>query len=299
MTTEIATTTPRAVAPPGAVEEQFDFRALKEFAGYVGEDPMGIYARMAKMKAYGLNPAHYDECIDILNIGGRKQFSLSTKAMGSLVKRHPRYDYQIVKFEADEAQIKFFDKELNVEHVHSMTRQQADDAGYSKAGNSIKDGWKKQPALMLFYRCLAQGTRVFCPDVLGGANAYDQDEIPRVIEGEYREVVDEGVPPAPSTPPPAAIPAPSALERAVTWCRAGVGSPAYTASKADATSRKALELVADHHKINLNDAEDWSAEWLTLDPQGRMNAVVSLHDNGTLPDLTADVINAQTDVEDF
>lgn len=296
MTTEIATTQPTGLAPA----EEFDFRALKEFADYVGDDPWGVYARMAKMKAYGLNPAHYDECIDILDIQGRKQFSLTTKAMGALCKSHPRYDYSIVKFEDDEAQIKFFDKELGVEHVHSMTRKQADEAGYSKTSKGIKDQWKKQPALMLFYRCLSQGIRVFCPDVLGGANAYDQDEIPKVIEAEYREVIDGGVPPTPSTPPPSkSLPTPSALEKAISWCRAGVGSASYTASKGEASVNKALSLVADLHGVNPDADDAWSADWSALDVAGKMAAVIEFHESGKLPDLTAGVIDAQTDVETF
>lgn len=48
-----------------------------------------------------------------------------------------------------------------------------DDA--TRMGLAGKDNWKKQPAVMLFWRCFSKGARMHCPHLIGGA--YLPDEI--------------------------------------------------------------------------------------------------------------------------
>lgn len=141
------------------------------YAEKMEQSPAGVFARMEKAIAYGFNPAHYDEVIDAVQRGGKTVLSLSGKAHGALVKQSGRYDYEILTSTEDLCEIKFTDNGGNP-FVESMTRAQADQAGYS-------DGfaWKSMPLLMLFYRTLTQGVRRYCPDVLGGADGYTPEEL--------------------------------------------------------------------------------------------------------------------------
>lgn len=160
------------------------------YAEKMDEAPAGVFARMEKARAYGFDPAHYDEVIDAVERGGKTVLELSAKAKGALVKSSGRYDYRILKSDEKVCEIEFTDRGENP-FVESMTVGEADKAGYTKGFS-----WKSMPKLMLFYRTLSQGVRRYCPDVLGGADGYDIYELEpfgfqRVDEADAKEATEK------------------------------------------------------------------------------------------------------------
>lgn len=256
--------------------------------------PAGVFARMEKASAYGFNPAHYDEVIDAVERQGKVVLSLSAKAMGALVKQSGRYDYKILQSTEDVCEIEFTDNGDNP-FVEKMTRSQADKAGYSKGF-----AWRTMPLLMLFYRTLSQGVRRYCPDVLGGANGYDAEELeafgfkrvdedgatipqntpaaPEPVVVTPEPVVEEGedIPGWEDTP--AVIPQPTPkdakLEKVLTWCE----DPKQTAE----LSLKALEIVMMHHNLTEGSALfDNAFEYADL--EGRKKMILEVYDSGNIP----------------
>ena len=288
MANELAT-----IAPTSMTE-------LVKFGEYVSKDKWGVVAKMGAAQAYGFHPALYNDVIYLMDIRGEKMWGLSTKAIGALIQRHPKYDYTPTKREKDICTIRFYKKSEMTGEVefydHSMTRAQADNAGYSQDKKGIKYNWQKYPEQMLFYRCLAEGTRTFCPEVLGGGNAYDVDEIQdariitdaEVIEVTPNEVEDvihidaadaEIIEPSKEPDPQ--------LLKAVQWCR-GVGNGdiinSNSTDKTEELANRALTRVLQYHNLN-EDSGDCTDRWLELSPMRKVVAVVTIFDTGELTSI--------------
>lgn len=293
MANELAT-----IAPTSMTE-------LVKFGEYVSKDKWGVVAKMGAAQAYGFHPALYNDVIYLMEIRGEKMWGLSTKAIGALIQRHPKYDYTPTTRTAQECAIRFYKKSEMTGEVetydHTMTRQQADNAGYSQQGNKVKYNWQKYPEQMLFYRCLAEGTRTFCPEVLGGGNAYDVDEISgariirdaEVIETEVIETEDnrviEVVPI--EAEEPQVIPTRPVLDdktsKAVQWCRGVVNGDIVNtndSTKTEELANRALTRVLAYHNLNEND-EAFINRWTELSPAGKVAAVVTIFDSGDLTSI--------------
>lgn len=208
-----------------------DMGGLVKFAEYIDEDPYGVLAKMGVAQALGFHPALYSDVIYIMDRSGKKTFGVSSKACGALIQKHPKYDYTVVLREPDRCEIKFHKKsDLTGEvdsYVHKMDIRYAENAGWTSQNAW---NWKKYPAQMLFYRCLMEGARTFCPEVLGGGNAYSIDEMPgaKIVDGNYTDIVEgeviEAIPIESAISEPVieiVEPEPVADEktlRAVAWC---------------------------------------------------------------------------------
>ena len=125
--------------------------------------------------------------------------SLSANLLGTLVKRHPHYDFRVAEVTAEKAVLRFLERGVEIGRSE-FTIEQAKRAGLVRS----KSGWEKYPEAMLFARALSQGVRWYCPEVTAGSPAYtpeelgaDVDERGEVVEAE---IVDE--PAEQPAPPP-------------------------------------------------------------------------------------------------
>lgn len=97
--------------------------------------------------------------------------TLAANLIAGQIKRHPTYDYRVIRREANGCEIEFFDRETS---LGSMTWDETD---AKAAGLLGKKNWRSYPRDMYFARCLTAGARTFCPDVLGGSPIYTAEEL--------------------------------------------------------------------------------------------------------------------------
>lgn len=265
-----------------------------QYAEIMEAKPSGVFARMEKARAYGFDPAHYDEVIDAQKRGNDIILTLSGKAHGALVKSSGRYDYRILTSTEDLCEIEFTDNGEKP-FVEKMTRKQADQAGYSKGF-----AWKTMPLLMLFYRTLTQGVRRYCPDVLGGADGYTPEELEAF--GFTRVDSEESVQVAQPAPAPQVetivingeaveaeeipgwddidtskvdmTPLPDKIQKVLSWCE--------DASDTRELSLKALEHIMMHHNITEGSAA-FDNLFASEDLEGRKRLVLEIFDAGEIP----------------
>jgi hypothetical protein len=155
-------------------------------------------------REYGFGPIASMTGIHLVN----GKITLGADMLAKAVKRHPHYDYQVIKLEADECILEFFrdGKRLG---TSSLTMQQARDAKMNQSWDKQKSAWKEKipwknfPRNMLFARCISNGVKWFCPDAVG-AVTYTPDEMGAETD-ERGEMIDVTPTPAPqsaaSTPP--------------------------------------------------------------------------------------------------
>ena len=114
--------------------------------------------------------------------------TLSANLIAAAIKRTTKYNYRVVRQDAEACVIKFLELGEEIGEF-SFTMKEAQQAGL--AG---KDIWRKFPKAMLFARTLSAGARTFCPDVFGGPvyapEDFDAviDDNGDVIEGVVKEV---------------------------------------------------------------------------------------------------------------
>lgn len=97
--------------------------------------------------------------------------TLAANLIAGQIKRHPRYNYKVIRREADGCELEFF------EDGQSAGRMTFEKKDATAAGLLGKMNWKKYPRDMYFARCLTAGARTFCPDVLGGSPIYTAEEL--------------------------------------------------------------------------------------------------------------------------
>lgn len=135
----------------------------------------------------GLQPIESMTGIHII----KGKITFGSNMMASAVKKHPNYDYRVVKHTEKECVIDFFEiiydlKDRNPKKekigTSSFTYDEAKNIGLTS-----NTSWKNYPKAMLFARALSAGVRYYCPDVFGHAPAYVPEEL-----GE--EVNEDGEP---------------------------------------------------------------------------------------------------------
>ena len=90
-----------------------------------------------------------------------------TKVFSSKVKKSKKYDYKIKVTTDKECEIDFFENgKLAGTSKYTFT-----DA--AKSGLPNKESFKKYPNNMLYNRAMSNGIKMFCPDILDGANLYE------------------------------------------------------------------------------------------------------------------------------
>jgi hypothetical protein len=99
--------------------------------------------------------------------------TMSGNLIASAVKKHKLYDYRVVKSDANECIIDWFEK-IDGKSVktgtNAFTMEMARNAGL--AG----DNWRKYPQAMLFNRAVSAGQKIYAPDVFV-VSVYTPEEI--------------------------------------------------------------------------------------------------------------------------
>lgn len=119
---------------------------------------------------------------------------MSANLMAAKVKKHPKYDYRVKKWDAEGCVITFYElpypgaprKEWDELGESSFTVDDAKTAGLT--GN---DTWRKFPRNMCFARALSNGVRVYTPDVFYGAPVYVEGEISGEFETKNQETTEQ------------------------------------------------------------------------------------------------------------
>lgn len=108
--------------------------------------------------------------------------------LASAAKRRG-YTFTPVRWTGDICEIRFSGPGLGDGAVTSFSMEEA-----KAAGLATKDNWRKHPKMMLWWRCISQGVRAFCPDVFGaGPAGYTPDELGADTDEQGRPLVVERV----------------------------------------------------------------------------------------------------------
>ncbi len=94
----------------------------------------------------------------------------SSNLIASAIKKSRRYDYRVLRSDAEECTIRFTDEG---EAAGEATWTIAD---AERAGLLNKNNWKNYPQAMLFARAISAGARMFAPDLFDGP-AYTPEEL--------------------------------------------------------------------------------------------------------------------------
>ena len=131
--------------------------------------------------------------------------TLSAALLGALVKRHPRYDYEVTTLTDTEVLVVFYEEGGLSAFGMAGKPKEIGRSGFTmadaqKAGVLSNPTWKKYPRNMLLSRAISNGVRWYCPDVTMGPVyapeelGADVDEDGEVIDAPtVREVVTNGV----------------------------------------------------------------------------------------------------------
>jgi hypothetical protein len=143
----------------------------------------------------GLSPTAGLLGIHYFEDGGKPVFLIESKVLSALIKRHPRYDYKVVERSDEKCALQFtVDGEPIDDGLEGIVTFTIEDA--KRAGLLGKDAWKKYPATMLTWRCMAEGQRLYFPDLTVGQPIYTVEEFG--VEKDdlgIREALDPGAQP--------------------------------------------------------------------------------------------------------
>lgn len=99
-----------------------------------------------------------------------------TKVFLAKIKKSKIYDYKVKESNDKSCAIDFY-RESKLLGTTTYTYQDA-----IKAGLVNRDVWKKYPQLMLYYRASSNGIKMFMPEILDGANIYEDFDAVAVEE---------------------------------------------------------------------------------------------------------------------
>jgi hypothetical protein len=114
---------------------------------------------------------------------GKKGIELKAVVMASLVKRHPKYDYELLKLDDKECQLAWF--EINGEDRKHVGTSSFNHADAVRAGLHTKETYKQYPKDMFFARALSAGAKKHASEAIGGASVYFLGE----LDGNERTVI--------------------------------------------------------------------------------------------------------------
>jgi hypothetical protein len=125
--------------------------------------------------------------------------------MASKVKGSGKYDYKIRARTNTGCTIEFFEK-IADDKWESIGTEVFDQTDATAAGLAGKEMWKKYPKNMYFNRCISNGVRTYCPDVLGAGPVYTPEEMGAQVDDEGNVVVAPGITYTQNTASAAALP---------------------------------------------------------------------------------------------
>lgn len=159
--------------------------------------PEHAYALILVGREVGVGPT--TALTQIAVIQGKPAFGAAL--VGALVRKSPRYDYDVTELTDDRVSVAFFERshdpptmrdERRLLGTSTFTLQDA-----QRAGLGGSPTWQRFPRNLLLARALTNGARWYCPDVLAGA-AYTPDELEALPPGPDEVVVEPLGGPAPS-----------------------------------------------------------------------------------------------------
>jgi hypothetical protein len=106
--------------------------------------------------------------------------TLAANLIAGQIKRHPSYDYRVIRREDDGCELEFFEvrfRRTQPPERTSLGTMKFEKVDAERAGLLGKQNWRKYPRDMYFARALTAGARPFCPDVLGGSPIYTAEEL--------------------------------------------------------------------------------------------------------------------------
>jgi hypothetical protein len=126
----------------------------------------------------GVSPTAAMQGIHTFEQEGKTVFLIEGKLLGAVVKRHPDVEYKIIERTDERCEIEFQRRNEEGQMVAEgpnvvWTIEQAKKA-VPKFGS--KDTWKNYPAVMLTWRALAEGVRIYFPDIIAGQPIYAMEE---------------------------------------------------------------------------------------------------------------------------
>lgn len=123
-------------------------------------------------KEFGIPPFAAMRGINII----KGNAEMSANLMAAKVKKHPKYDYRVAKWDRDGCVLDFF--EYLPDGTKDKLGQSSFDAEDARlAGLAGGDNWRKFARNMYFARALSNGVRIYCPDIFYGAPVYTEGEI--------------------------------------------------------------------------------------------------------------------------
>lgn len=152
------------------------------------------------VKGFELGIGVMQSMSDIYVVHG--QASMTTKLMMALY-RDAGHRFEVLQKDPNICQVRLFLRDGQV-HDHEMTREEATEARFDQQWDSqrgqwkLKQTWEQMPTLLLFYRTMSSGIRLYAPEVLFRTMTRDEAESltpeeldamrvngAEVIEGKY------------------------------------------------------------------------------------------------------------------
>lgn len=218
MSTELTTTSRNGAQVPSLVTTATSSIAeVKQYAelffqsGLFSDTKSVAQAAVKIMAGRELGMGPFESMRDISIIQGKT--AIGAANIGARIKKTGVYDYQIIKFDAEGAVLRFTKYGKALSPDISFTIEDA-----KRLQLAGKDNYTKQARTMLFWRAVTMGARMHCPEVFGGA-IYTPEELRGGVErDEPADVpVDAEFSDAPApvvtvaaTGEPVAVPTPSA-----------------------------------------------------------------------------------------
>jgi len=189
---------------PAQIQEVGQFADIAVASGLFGRgENLGaeLVVKLMAGASWGVPPMA--ALTDVYVVKGKPQ--MSGTLLRALIRKHPGYDYKILRQDDEAAAMEFFsvapDGSRRSEGVIEFTMAMAQRAGYTSNPN-----YRKAPRNMLLARCTSDGCKAYCPDVFMGS-VYSEGELD---DHEYRGAV-----PHPQPAPGEAAPANPKLNGAV------------------------------------------------------------------------------------
>lgn len=172
----------------GIERKVIDFNALVDLAWQSGAHKDIRNANDARMKivfghALGIDPATALSSIHLIQ--GKP--TMSTNLMIGRMRQYGggKYRYEVLKKTDKECSIQFFEQIEDWTETGKQIKRwvkpgppEVFTLDMAKVAGLLKnDTWTKYPSNMLFNRCMSNGIKTYCPEVLSGLPVYTPDEL--------------------------------------------------------------------------------------------------------------------------
>jgi hypothetical protein len=174
----------------GLAPARRDYRAAVEL-GHVlarsgffktANDPAKAAVKVMVGMDLGISPTAAIMGVDIIDTGDGPSIALRGRLLAGILKASPKYRFEILDRDDQQCSLRFFEAgapwpgQVTEDHqLHpDITFTMAD---AERASLTNKKNWKQYPRDMLYWRALAEGVRVHCPDITTGTPVYTTEEL--------------------------------------------------------------------------------------------------------------------------